>query len=110
MCKKKETIREQLARIQKWQVEVMGNTCTICHGDNAETQCAACGWWGKVPPSRCDVDRPPTPQEVNDGQHELCMAYDKHLKQNIADARRKNAEVGFYDDSGNIVCRASVIL
>ena len=43
-------IQSQLAKIKKWQVEEMGNTCSICHGNNAETECCACGWWGRVPP------------------------------------------------------------
>ena len=36
--------------IKKWQVEVMGNACTICYGDNVYSECSACGWWGKVQP------------------------------------------------------------
>lgn len=45
-----DSIAVQLAAIKKWQVEEMGNTCTICHGSNAYTMCDACGWWGRVPP------------------------------------------------------------
>lgn len=41
---------EQLAAIQKWQVEEMGNDCQTCQGDNAVDQCSNCGWWGKCPP------------------------------------------------------------
>ena len=36
--------------IKKWQVEVMGNKCTICHGNNVMAECSACGWWGRVEP------------------------------------------------------------
>ena len=36
--------------VRDWQVQHMGNTCTICHGHNLNTQCDACGWWGKVVP------------------------------------------------------------
>lgn len=49
---KHETIAEQLTRIQKWQVTEMGNTCSICYGNNAQVKCEACGWWGKVPPPK----------------------------------------------------------
>ncbi len=41
---------ERLENIRQWQVEKMGNTCTICHGRNANVKCEACGWWGRVPP------------------------------------------------------------
>lgn len=36
--------------IKKWQAEKMGNDCTICYGNNVQTECAACGWWGRVAP------------------------------------------------------------
>lgn len=37
-------------KIQTWQRDTMGNRCTICHANNVWTACAACGWWGRVPP------------------------------------------------------------
>jgi len=45
-------IKELLEQIKKWQVEIMGNSCSICYGDNAQTECSACGWWGRVPPQK----------------------------------------------------------
>jgi len=35
--------------VQTWQKE-NGNNCSICHGNNLNTQCSACGFWGKVVP------------------------------------------------------------
>jgi len=37
-------------QIKQWQVETMGNTCSVCYGNNIYTACSACGWWGKVKP------------------------------------------------------------
>ena len=45
-----DKIGKLLKDIQAWQVNVMGNTCTICYGNNAMTKCSACGWWGRVRP------------------------------------------------------------
>ena len=42
-----QTLRKE---IKTWQVDVMGNTCTICYGDNVWDKCSVCGWWGKVQP------------------------------------------------------------
>lgn len=38
--------------LQKWQVNIMGNTCTVCYGNNASSKCSACGWHGDVPRSQ----------------------------------------------------------
>lgn len=35
--------------VQLWQKD-NGNTCSVCHANNIQTQCHACGWWGKVAP------------------------------------------------------------
>lgn len=35
--------------VKQWQREE-GNTCSVCHQDNMQTECSACHWWGKVPP------------------------------------------------------------
>jgi hypothetical protein len=41
---------EDFQRVKHWQQTVMGNTCTICHGNNVWTRCEACGFWGYVVP------------------------------------------------------------
>ena len=45
-----DVIGKQIKDIQKWQVEIMGNTCSVCHGDNTLSRCSACKFWGKVCP------------------------------------------------------------
>ena len=48
--KGEERMQELLDAIKEWQVKTMGNTCTICYGNNAMSECSACGWWGRVQP------------------------------------------------------------
>lgn len=35
--------------VKQWQRK-QGTTCSVCHQNNIQTECAVCHWWGKVAP------------------------------------------------------------
>jgi hypothetical protein len=43
--------------VKNWQINVLGNNCTICHGNNINNVCDACGFWGKVIPSNWPINK-----------------------------------------------------
>lgn len=43
--------------VKNWQINVLGNNCTICHGNNILDKCESCGFWGKVMPSNWPINK-----------------------------------------------------
>ncbi len=57
--------------VKKWQVDVMGNNCTVCHGNNMHNQCNACGWYGKVNPDDPEGLLPSSAPSLMDSKYDM---------------------------------------